>query len=387
MQKYTEISEDTTLEVSREQLLNNDKTAMSNSSSDTAPTNPLVGQSWFDTTTNELKVWDGSAWSPTGTTDTATTTANGLMSSTDKKNLDNVVSTYATKTQVNTKQDKGNYVTYSSSSNITAGKFTGTTYKYEQSPMVVENGLVVGGTAQNAGLVTRGICGVTVPDNTTGACSLDSLYINYDGNNTYSRAVVLGGGNTGDSITTSTASSATATNKYSNLYTAVRGDQMVNYVTDKINSSVLSGATFSGKVTMKSASLDNLPQIYRTDNAYFAGVRFQNSNGYLGGVGMTGAKNGYLQRLDASNNLYPVLDSSNYNSYAPTKTGTGASGTWGISISGNSATATKLTTNAGSASSPVYFSDGKPVACTSITSATITATTTLNIPGGKIWVG
>lgn len=38
-----------------------------------------------------------------------------------------------------------------------------------------------------------------------------------------------------------------------------------------------------------------------------------------------------------------VLDSSNYNSYSPSLTGTGASGTWGISISGNAATATKAT--------------------------------------------
>jgi len=35
-----------------------------------------------------------------------------------------------------------------------------------------------------------------------------------------------------------------------------------------------------------------------------------------------------------------VLAASNYNSYAPTLTGTGASGTWGINISGNAATAT-----------------------------------------------
>ncbi len=39
-----------------------------------------------------------------------------------------------------------------------------------------------------------------------------------------------------------------------------------------------------------------------------------------------------------------ILDSSNYNSYAPTKTGSGASGTWGISVTGNAATATKLAT-------------------------------------------
>ena len=38
-----------------------------------------------------------------------------------------------------------------------------------------------------------------------------------------------------------------------------------------------------------------------------------------------------------------VLDSSNFNTWTPTLTGTGASGTWGISISGNAATATKAT--------------------------------------------
>lgn len=39
-----------------------------------------------------------------------------------------------------------------------------------------------------------------------------------------------------------------------------------------------------------------------------------------------------------------ILDSSNYGEYVPTKTGTGASGTWGINISGNAATASKLAT-------------------------------------------
>ena len=44
------------------------------------------------------------------------------------------------------------------------------------------------------------------------------------------------------------------------------------------------------------------------------------------------------------NNTNLVLHSGNYNSYAPTLTGTGASGTWGISITGNAATATTLQT-------------------------------------------
>ena len=40
-----------------------------------------------------------------------------------------------------------------------------------------------------------------------------------------------------------------------------------------------------------------------------------------------------------------VLNSSNYNSYSPTLTGTGASGTWGISISGNAATVSSITSS------------------------------------------
>ena len=121
----------------------------------------------------------------------------------------------------------------------------------------------------------------------------------------------------------------------------------------------LVGGTTTGKVNMKSANLDNLPQIFRTDGVNFAGIRFQNTNGYLGAIGITGNVNNVVQRLGSDGNLYPILDSSNYNSYAPTKTGGGASGTWDISISGkantagtadtskscsgNSATATKAT--------------------------------------------
>ena len=41
---------------------------------------------------------------------------------------------------------------------------------------------------------------------------------------------------------------------------------------------------------------------------------------------------------------HKMLDSGNYNSYSPKLDGTGATGTWGINISGNAATATKLAT-------------------------------------------
>lgn len=48
--------------------------------------------------------------------------------------------------------------------------------------------------------------------------------------------------------------------------------------------------------------------------------------------------------------------------------------------------ANKLNSNAGSATTPTYFTNGVPTACTGISVGTVTATTTLNIPGGKIWI-
>lgn len=59
----------------------------------------------------------------------------------------------------------------------------------------------------------------------------------------------------------------------------------------------------------------------------------------------------------------------------PTKTGTGASGTWGISISGNATTATTASklgsTTIGGSAKPIYLSSGAPTAC----SATVGSTT------------
>lgn len=162
-------------------------------------------------------------------------------------------------------------------------------------------------------------------------------------------------------------------------------------------------------------------QFYINDNGYDIYHRFRNTT--------------KVNNVDTTtwSSWKQLLDSSNYNSYAPTKTGGGASGTWGINISGKSASAdainwvagneirftkpsytspqalhfgwawadksktkliseyrfdggdgqltqvtasqfngtlngnassaTALTTSAGSATQPVYFSGGKPVAC------------------------
>ena len=117
-----------------------------------------------------------------------------------------------------------NNVTYTQNSNINVAGTTKTTYTYDQTAIYAPNGLIMGGTAAAAGLVTRGICGVNTPS-TGGACTKDNLFINYDGDNTYrsDRQLVLQAG-------------ATGTHYGSNLYQycAARGDAVKGYIDSRV---------------------------------------------------------------------------------------------------------------------------------------------------------
>ena len=70
-----------------------------------------------------------------------------------------------------------------------------------------------------------------------------------------------------------------------------------------------------------------------------------NGGGYYADLAVSMTTNLGLSRRVISNgaqlsNWVTILDALNYNSYSPTLTGTGASGSWGISITGNAATST-----------------------------------------------
>jgi hypothetical protein len=84
--------------------------------------------------------------------------------------------------------------------------------------------------------------------------------------------------------------------------------------------------------------------------------------------------NAYWGNLYMNDNL--VATQSWASGQFPTKTGTGASGTWGISISGNAttaSTASKLgSTTIGGSAKPIYLSSGTPTACSAtVGSATV----------------
>ncbi|EEX70030.1 phage baseplate protein [Mitsuokella multacida] len=105
------------------------------------------------------------------------------------------------------------------------------------------------------------------------------------------------------------------------------------------------GDTATGKITFNSTDLNALPEVKKTSDDNMSGIRFSSKSKFLGAVGKRLSNGEDLLNLRSDNTTTDiVLDSRNYNNFAPTNTGSGASGTWGINIAGNAATATKLAT-------------------------------------------
>ena len=97
---------------------------------------------------------------------------------------------------------------------------TKTTEQIGDEQAVFKKGGIFGGTDAEAGLVTRGICGITSPDE-NGGCAKENLYINYDGGTEYKsdRQMVLQAGSVGANY---------GHNLYQ--YAAARGDAVKGYV-------------------------------------------------------------------------------------------------------------------------------------------------------------
>lgn len=74
-----------------------------------------------------------------------------------------------------------------------------------------------------------------------------------------------------------------------------------------------------------------------------ATIKFTNASNVNRYVGFTSSNKIMYRWGDSGAEMTAFLDASNYNDYAPTKTGGGASGTWRINITGNAGTATKAT--------------------------------------------
>ena len=122
--------------------------------------------------------------------------------STPTANSSNPVTSAGIKAAIDAKTvDLSNYVSYTNNTVTVAGT-SKTVSKTSPETLYVGNGLIMGGTAQAAGLVTSGVCGV-ITTGSDGACSKDCLYVNYDGNNTNNptgRGLILNAGSSGNSL-------------------------------------------------------------------------------------------------------------------------------------------------------------------------------------------
>ena len=130
--------------------------------------------------------------------------------------------------------------------------------------------------------------------------------------------------------------------------------------------SVAQKITIDGAGTMSITGKVSTETLQTVSNGVTSTIGSQN-NGWLHYNTNSPSGHWFNKNVSVQGNIYAgtnysdlVLTSANYTSYAPTKTGSGASGTWGINITGS---AGSLTSNAGSSTKAIYFTGGKPAQC------------------------
>lgn len=164
---------------------------------------------------NSASSAESSASSATSSaTSAATSAASAEKAYNDLKGIENLGDITEFKKQLDNKAN------HKYNQNVNVLDVTKTTEQIGDEQALFTKGAVFSGTAMEAGLVTRGICGITSPDE-NGGCTKENLYINYDGGTEYKsdRQMVLQAGEVGAHY---------GHNLYQ--YAAARGDAVKGYV-------------------------------------------------------------------------------------------------------------------------------------------------------------
>ena len=260
---------------------------------------------------------------------------------------------------------------------------TGTVANFYATGEVSAGGVGSGGSGGGGGLI----------ENVYGYSKLNGEYKDTDLNNTFNaytiaqinkRVVSLEGGSALTVTTTGSGNAVTSVAKSGTAITVTKGTTFV----DTTNPQTIGGSkTFSSSILM---GRSNLHYVNRASTTNATGLYWKTANYAANqfGIGCFTTNNasprGFIgwtsEPWQTANNLTvsetsltykgnAILHSANYNTYAPTKTGGGASGSWGISITGNAATATTATklgtATIGAANKPIYLNAGTPTALSS----------------------
>lgn len=126
---------------------------------------------------------------------------------------------------------------------------------------------------------------------------------------------------------------------------ALKANLLANLYSNRPTNANIAITGSGGLATFKATKLmtTNKPK----SDGHILHFYWDNTAGYDGQLFMSANDNPELQMRGQKAGVYgswqTVLSSNNYTDYVPKKDGTGASGTWGISITGNATTATKAT--------------------------------------------
>lgn len=146
---------------------------------------------------------------------------------------------------------------------------------------------------------------------------------------------------------------------------ALKANLLANLYSDRPTNANIAITGSGGLATFKATNLmtANKPK----SDGHILHFYWDNTAGYDGQLFMSVSDNPELQMRGQKAGVYgswkTVLSSNNYTDYVPQKDGTGASGTWGISITGNAATATKAT-SADSATKATQDGNGNVISST-----------------------
>ena len=175
------------------------------------------------------------------------------------------------------------------------------------------------------------------------------------GNDLNTRVKSLEGGSALTVTTTGSGNAVTSVAKSGTAITVTKGTTFV----DTTNPQTIGGSkTFSSSILMGRSNLHYVNNSTTTNatglywkTANYAATQFgigcftTNNASPRGFIGWTSEPWNVANSLTVSETSLTykgnaILHAANYNTYAPTKTGGGASGSWGINITGNAATAT-----------------------------------------------
>ena len=146
---------------------------------------------------------------------------------------------------------------------------------------------------------------------------------------------------------------------------ALKANLLANLFSSRPTDANVAGTGSGGLATFKATNLmtANKPK----SDGHILHFYWDNTAGYDSQLFMSNGDNPELQMRGQQASTWgewkTVLSSNNYTDYVPKKDGTGASGTWGISITGNAATATKAT-SADSATKATQDGNGNVISST-----------------------